>query len=177
MWLNMNEKTIDVLHCLTNLSSSIDPFVRADTVFIGIASGGVAVMKHLSVNLSLNCENLGVVDVGLHRDDFGIRGVTQNATVTDIPFNIDGKDIVLVDDVIQSGRTVRAAINELFDYGRPMSIKLATLIDRGGRQIPICPNFIGMKVLLDQSTKILVSENESEGLSIKFESIGKFDEH
>ena len=86
---------------------------------------------------------LGTLDISFYRDDFGQIGLHAQVKPSDIPFEVEGAHIVLVDDVLYTGRTIRAAMNELFDYGRPATIQLATLIDRGGRELPIAPQYVG----------------------------------
>ena len=90
----------------------------------------------------------GVISSTLHRDDFGSRGLAGGADPTHLPFEIEGRHIVLIDDVLYTGRTIRAVVNELYDFGRPASVQLAVLVDRGGRQLPIEPAFAAAKVVL-----------------------------
>ena len=89
---------------------------------------------------------LGVLAVTLHRDDFGRIGLHRESRRSQIPFPVDGREVVLVDDVLHTGRTIRAALNELFDFGRPRAVRLAVLADRGGRELPVAPDFIGAQV-------------------------------
>src|SRR5438477_3228040 len=89
---------------------------------------------------------LGLMDIAFYRDDYAARGLKHDPKRTKIPFDVDGRDLLLVDDVLYTGRTVRAAMNELFDYGRPESIALVVLVDRAGRQLPICAQYCGAKV-------------------------------
>ncbi|MFC1555137.1 bifunctional pyr operon transcriptional regulator/uracil phosphoribosyltransferase PyrR [candidate division KSB1 bacterium] len=107
---------------------------------------------------------LGFLDVTFYRDDFRIRMKQPNVQVTDIPFSINEKDIILVDDVLYTGRTIRAALDALTDFGRPSSIQLAVLVDRGHREMPIQPNFTGtiFKTLQKEEIQVRVKEEDSE---------------
>lgn len=116
-------------------------------VIIGIKEGGVPlaglIKKDIKNRFKIDCE-IGYLDMTLYRDDpFTIKKPIKS---TELPLDINNKNIILVDDVISSGRTVRAAIDEVFDFGRPKSIKLAVFIDKGGREIPICPDFVGKTI-------------------------------
>lgn len=127
----------------------------ADTAIVGIHTGGAWVAESLAARL--NIRTIGTLAVTLHRDDFATRGLHPQRQTTDISFNVDGAHILLVDDVMQSGRTVRAAINELFDFGRPQSIKLAVLIDRGGRELPVVADYTSISMPLDYSQSLVLS--------------------
>ena len=130
-----------------------------DTVVVGIHSGGVWVAERLHQMLKV-VPPLGTLAVTLHRDDFGKIGLHPQKKSTDMPINIDGRHILLVDDVLYSGRTVRAALNELFDFGRPASVKLAVLVDRGLRELPFAADYIGAGMTLDRSQElVLTNEN------------------
>jgi pyrimidine operon attenuation protein/uracil phosphoribosyltransferase len=114
-------------------------------LMIGIHSGGVWVAERLHQALGLT-EPLGHLDISFYRDDFSRIGVNPQVKPSHLPFNVDDRHIVLVDDVLFTGRTIRAALNEIFDYGRPSAVTLVTLIDRGGRELPIEADISGMKV-------------------------------
>jgi pyrimidine operon attenuation protein/uracil phosphoribosyltransferase len=117
----------------------------AGVVVVGLQTGGVPLARRLVETLA-DIEGtevpLGVLDVALHRDDIGLRPVLPEA-VTDIPFDLDGSDIVLVDDVLYTGRTTRAALDALTSFGRPRRVQLAVMVDRGHRELPIRPDFVG----------------------------------
>ncbi len=126
----------------------------------GIHSGGAWLAERLARDLGI--ERFGVVNVALHRDDYAKKGLHSQASPTSLPFDVDGRRIVLVDDVLYTGRTVRAAINELYDYGRPAAIELAVLAERGGRELPIAARFVGGRVdLADDATLVLVREADT----------------
>jgi pyrimidine operon attenuation protein/uracil phosphoribosyltransferase len=110
---------------------------------IGIHTGGTWIARLLHERLALP-DPFGLLDISFYRDDFTQIGVNPQVRPSQIPFDVDDRDIVLVDDVLHTGRTIRAAMNEIFDYGRPASITLVTLIERSGRELPIQPDVIGL---------------------------------
>jgi pyrimidine operon attenuation protein/uracil phosphoribosyltransferase len=132
---------------------------RPDAVLIGIWSGGAWLAARLQADLERPGE-AGVITSTLHRDDFGERGLAAGAGATKLPFSIDGRHVVLVDDVLYTGRTIRAVINELFDFGRPASVALAVLVDRGGRELPIQPSFAAARVTLSPQQRLSLARGE-----------------
>ena len=110
-------------------------------VLAGIYSGGAWLVERLARDLKV--DSFGVVNVALHRDDYAKKGLHAQASPTSLPFDVNKRRIVLVDDVLYTGRTVRAALNELYDFGRPASVELAVLADRGGRELPVGARFVG----------------------------------
>jgi len=132
---------------------------------IGIHTGGGWVAKH--VHRHLDCTDaLGLLDISFYRDDFTRIGVNPQVKPSRIDFEVEGRDIILVDDVIQSGRTIRAAMNEIFDFGRPNSITLVCLIERGGRQIPVQPDVIGLRPPLQPNEHIRLNGPDPLSLEI-----------
>ena len=132
---------------------------------IGIQRGGIHLAKRLSGILSEICGELipyGVIDVSMHRDDIAQRGVVS-VQPTEVPFDVEGKTIILVDDVLFNGRTVRAALDATHHLGRPKCIQLAVLVDRGHRELPIKPDFIGKNIPTSQNERIEVSLTETGG--------------
>ncbi|CAL62856.1 Bifunctional protein PyrR [Includes: Pyrimidine operon regulatory protein; Uracil phosphoribosyltransferase (UPRTase)] [Herminiimonas arsenicoxydans] len=129
---------------------------KAENVaIVGIYSGGAWLAERLAAELQLT-ERLGFIDVSFYRDDFAEKGLRPDVKPTQIPFDVDGATILLVDDVLYTGRTTRAAINELFDYGRPARIMLAALADRGGRELPIAADFVAQTISIpDQQSLVL----------------------
>lgn len=115
-----------------------------DPVMIGIHTGGVWVAEKLHAALDLT-DPLGTLDISFYRDDFTRIGMNPQVRPSQIPFDVEGRHIILVDDVVQSGRTIRAALNEIFDFGRPASVCLVSLIERSGRELPIQPDIIGLE--------------------------------
>lgn len=139
----MTQQTIDLPDAeqlLSRLAEQLKPVMNSETALVGIHSGGVWIMERLLPMLGENLEH-GRLDVSFYRDDFGRRGLHQDTLPSQIPFEVEGRHIILIDDVFYTGRTIRAAMNELFDYGRPASISLAVLVNRGGRELPITPQF------------------------------------
>ena len=127
----------------------------AEPVLVGIHTGGVWIAERLRQQLGIAAP-LGQLDVSFYRDDFNRIGVHRRVRPSELPFDVDGRHLVLVDDVLSTGRTIRAALNELFDYGRPASVLLAVLVDRGGRELPIEAHVVGarLKVSVDQEVQL-----------------------
>ena len=119
----------------------------SNPLMVGIRTGGVWVAERLHQELGLE-EPLGTLDISFYRDDFTRIGMNPEVHPSDLPVPVDDRHIVLVDDVLHTGRTIRAALNEIFDYGRPASIILATLVDRPGRELPIQPDIVGLHPVL-----------------------------
>ncbi len=151
----------DAEQLLANLIAQVRDDLASSTAIVGIHTGGVWLAERLHQDLRLSLP-LGTLDVSFYRDDFGQIGLHPQIRPSDIPFKVEGSHIILVDDVLYTGRTIRAAINELFDYGRPASIRLAALIDRGGRELPIAAQYVGA-VLDMPSDKMLALEKNVEG--------------
>jgi pyrimidine operon attenuation protein / uracil phosphoribosyltransferase len=143
----------DAEQLLKALIENIRPAVGPETGLIGLHTGGVWVAERLQQALKVAAP-LGTLDVSYYRDDYDRRGLHRNPKSSDIPFDVDGRDVILVDDVLFTGRTIRAALIEIFDYGRPASVRLAVLIDRGGRQLPIAAQFIGGAIELPAAASI-----------------------
>lgn len=138
---------------------------------VGIASGGVWLADRLQADLTdlVTAGQLGgqgVISSTLHRDDFAQRGLALNAQTT-LPFDVDGADIILVDDVLYTGRTLRAVINELFDYGRPSRVRLVVLVDRGGRQLPIQADVAAAQISLPVTQSLRFGRDDQGRFSFK----------
>lgn len=129
---------------------------RPDAALVGIWSGGAWLAERLQRDLGLpgGDKGHGVISSTLHRDDFNARGLTSGTDPTQLPFDIEGRHIVLVDDVLHTGRTIRAVVNELYDFGRPASVTLAVLVDRGGRELPIAAAFAAAKLALPAGRRL-----------------------
>lgn len=155
----------DAEDLLERLIERMRPAVTADTALIGIHTGGVWLAQRLHAALALG-KPLGTIDVSFYRDDYDSRGLHSKVRPSSIPFDVADADIILVDDVLYTGRTIRAAMNELFDYGRPQSIRLAALIDRGGRQLPIAAQFIGAEIAVAQGEQIELTKDNKDRLSL-----------
>jgi len=150
---------------LDELLRQIAPTVAKSTALIGIRTGGVWIAERLHEALGLDTA-LGTLDVSFYRDDFEQRGLSSQVRPSTIPFSVDGQDLILVDDVLYTGRTIRAAMNELFDYGRPASIRLATLIDRGGRELPIAAQYIGAQLDIAPNRNVELKRTDDGRLSL-----------
>lgn len=137
----------DAQALINSLLEQIRPTVQSETVMIGVHTGGAWIAEKLHAALGLTTP-LGFLDISFYRDDFARVGLNPQVKKSTIPLDIEDASIILVDDVLYTGRTVRAAMNELFDYGRPRRIDLAVLADRGGRELPIAARFVGTQVSL-----------------------------
>ncbi|KQQ87471.1 bifunctional pyr operon transcriptional regulator/uracil phosphoribosyltransferase PyrR [Massilia sp. Leaf139] len=144
------------------------PEFRESAAIVGIHSGGAWLAERLAADLDLKAR-LGFIDVSFYRDDYAKKGLHPDVKPTHIGFNVDGATIVLVDDVLYTGRTTRAAINVLFDYGRPACIKLAALADRGGRELPVAPDFVGVTTTLASQQQLSLARDASGQLSLTIE--------
>lgn len=135
-----------------------------DIVFVGILGGGLPIARRIAEILEKN-EGIkipiGAIDISFYRDDLSIRGKNISPKRSDIPFSINNKIVILVDDVLFHGRTVRAALDALNDYGRPKKVQLAVLIDRGYRELPIQPDFCGKRISVGFNDKIIVKIGEN----------------
>ncbi|MCG5078767.1 bifunctional pyr operon transcriptional regulator/uracil phosphoribosyltransferase PyrR [Paraburkholderia tagetis] len=134
---------------------------RDGVAIAGIHSGGAWLAERLAHDLG--AAQWGVVNVALHRDDYAKKGLHSQASPTALPFEVEGRRILLVDDVLHTGRTVRAALNELYDYGRPASVELAVLVDRGGRELPVAARFAGGEARQLDPDSTLVLERADDG--------------
>jgi pyrimidine operon attenuation protein/uracil phosphoribosyltransferase len=155
----MSTLHLDAEALYTDLLSGVRGLLQPDTVLVGIWSGGAWLAERLQKDLKLAGE-IGVISSALHRDDFSSRGLSS-ADPTKLPFEIEGRPIVLIDDVLYTGRTTRAVINELFDFGRPASVTLAVLVDRGGRELPIHPAYSAARITLPKEHKLRLARDES----------------
>jgi len=148
------ERLIDEI--ATRLAHHIERQGLSDPAIIGIRTGGVWLAARLRERLAIETP-LGELNIAFYRDDFSRIGMHPTVEPSALPFDIDGRDLVLVDDILYTGRTIRAAMNEIFDYGRPRTITLVVLIDRTGRELPIDANIYGARITLaaDEHVKLL----------------------
>jgi len=162
----MSELLLDAEALYLELKKGVQRLLTPDTALVGIWSGGAWLAERLAVDLGL--ADASTISSVLHRDDFGSRGLAK-ADHTSLPFDVNGRDILLIDDVLYTGRTTRAVLNELFDFGRPASVQLAVLVDRGGRQLPIEPAFSAARVTLraDQSLRLAQGEDRRFKFEVK----------
>ena len=140
----------------------------SDAAIVGIHSGGAWLAERLAADLGLE-KRLGFIDVSFYRDDYAKKGLHPDVKQTHIGFNVDGATILLVDDVLYTGRTVRAAINVLFDFGRPQRIMLGALADRGGRELPVAADFVGAHAQLAAGQSLSLTRDTQGQLSLTIE--------
>jgi len=138
------------------------------SAMVGIHTGGAWVAARLHAALGL-AQPLGLLDIAFYRDDYDRKGLARDPKRSKIPFDVAGKDLLLVDDVLYTGRTVRAAVNELFDYGRPASIALVVLAERDGRQLPICAQHAGARIDVPAGMRLRLKRDERGKLSLELE--------
>jgi pyrimidine operon attenuation protein/uracil phosphoribosyltransferase len=150
------------------LAASLAPRIGPASAMVGIHTGGAWVAERLHAALGLK-EPLGLLDIAFYRDDYDRRGLARDPKRSKIPFDVAGKDLLLVDDVLYTGRTVRAAINELFDYGRPASIALVVLAERDGRQLPICAQHAGARIEVPAGMRLRLKRGEQGRLTLELE--------
>jgi pyrimidine operon attenuation protein/uracil phosphoribosyltransferase len=151
-----------------DLAAGVRGLLQPNTALVGIWSGGAWLAERLQRDLKLPGEH-GVISSALHRDDFGSRGLTAGADHTRLPFDVEGRAILLIDDVLYTGRTVRAAINELFDFGRPASVNLAVLVDRGGRELPIQAAYSAARIALPTEQRLSLARDDAGRFSFNIE--------
>ena len=154
---------------IEKLTQALTPYFsnpESQPVIVGIETGGVWIAEQIRQRLAADAE-LGRLDISFYRDDFTRNGLHPVVKPSSLPTDIDGRTIILIDDVLQSGRTVRAAMNEIFDYGRPQKILLAILIDRGQREIPVQADFVGTSLSLDCNSHIKLEGPEPLKLVLK----------
>ena len=168
----MNSQTLDAEAIYAALRDAVaDALAKVPARrphIIGIYSGGAWIAERLHRDLGLNTP-MGALSSAFHRDDYGRRGLPAEMKSTELPFEIRGADIILVDDILFTGRTVRAAINELFDYGRPARVELAVLLDRGGRELPFEPRYCGRVHPLPADHAFVLSRSEAGTLALRIE--------
>jgi pyrimidine operon attenuation protein/uracil phosphoribosyltransferase len=146
------------------LLEQMRPAVAANTVMIGVHTGGAWIAEKLHAALKL-ATPLGLLDISFYRDDFARVGLNPQVKKSHIPFDVENAAIILVDDVLYTGRTVRAAMNEIFDYGRPACIDLAVLADRGGRELPVAARYVGTQVELRDNQSLNLARDGAGRLS------------
>ena len=155
----MSTLTLDAEALYRELLRGVQLLCTADTRLVGITSGGAWLAERLQADLKLPGK-AGTISSAMHRDDFAQRGLSSGGQ-TQLPFDVNGAQILLLDDVLYTGRTLRAVINELFDYGRPASVQLAVLVDRGGRQLPIQPDFAAARVSVAPTQSLALARSEA----------------
>jgi pyrimidine operon attenuation protein / uracil phosphoribosyltransferase len=168
----MSSLTLDAEALYADLLGGVRSLLRdlgPAAALVGIWSGGAWLAERLQRDLALEGEP-GVISSTLHRDDFGSRGLAGGADHTRLPFDVEGRPIVLVDDVLYTGRTVRAVLNELFDFGRPASVTLAVLVDRGGRELPMQAALSAARVTLPRGQRLSLARDAGGRFSFDIEA-------
>jgi pyrimidine operon attenuation protein / uracil phosphoribosyltransferase len=150
------------------LAAELRSRIGPASAMVGIHTGGAWVAERLHAALGLR-EPLGLLDIAFYRDDYDRKGLARDPKRSKIPFDVAGKDLLLVDDVLYTGRTVRAAVNELFDYGRPASIALVVLAERDGRQLPICAQHAGARIAVPAGQRLRLKRSREGRLSLELE--------
>lgn len=144
---------IDIDSALEHMVHGLKSHLGRKPVMVGIHTGGAWIAERLHRALQMS-EPLGTLDISFYRDDFTRVGMNPQVKASHLPVNVEDRHVILVDDVLHTGRTVRAALNEIFDYGRPASITLACLIERGGRELPIEAQVIGNRLDLARNQHV-----------------------
>ncbi|PPE69565.1 bifunctional pyr operon transcriptional regulator/uracil phosphoribosyltransferase PyrR [Caldimonas thermodepolymerans] len=166
----MSTLHLDAEALYLDLKNGIRPLLKPDGVLVGIWSGGAWLAERLQSDLALPGEH-GVISSALHRDDFASRGLAGGGDHTRLPFDVKDRHILLIDDVLYTGRTTRAVLNELFDFGRPASVTLAVLVDRGGRQLPIEPAFSAARISLPPTQRLSLTRDERGRFSFDIQAV------
>lgn len=149
------------------LLTGVRSLLRTDTRLVGVTSGGAWLVERLQKDLGL-AGAPGVISSAMHRDDFARRGLSASAQ-TALPFDVNGADVLLLDDVLYTGRTIRAVLNELFDFGRPACVRLAVMVDRGGRELPVAADFSATHLTLPASQLLALARSDTGGFSFQVE--------
>ena len=148
-----------------------ETFVGEKLKLVGVHTGGVWLAERLKHDLKVE-DPVGILDVSFYRDDFDQSGLKPAVRPSQIAFDVAGSHILLVDDVLNTGRTVRAAMNEIFDYGRPAKVDLAVLIDRGGRELPIAASIVGATIELPHDVAVVLVRDDDNQLHLTMERRG-----
>ena len=168
--MKKNSPELDAEALYKTLASQIKSALKSapGMTLVGIHSGGAWLAERLAADLGLE-DRLGFVDPSFYRDDYAERGLRPDVKPSQIPFEVNGASILLVDDVLYTGRTTRAAINELFDYGRPDKIMLAALVDRGERELPIAADFVAQHMSVKANQSIVLHRANDGKFSLTVE--------
>ena len=165
----MSTLVLDAQALYAELLKGVKNLCSPQTRLAGIMSGGAWLAEQLQADMN-RPGKVGKISSAMHRDDFAKRGLSAGGQTT-LPFDVNGADIIILDDVLFTGRTIRAVINELFDYGRPASVKLAVLVDRGGRELPIQADFCAARVSLPPTQSLALARSESGQFSFNVETV------
>jgi pyrimidine operon attenuation protein / uracil phosphoribosyltransferase len=166
----MTQLALDAEALYLTLRDGVRPLLRPGAALVGIWSGGAWLVERLQADLAPALP-AGTISSAMHRDDFGERGLSAAGGNTHLPFAVDGAHLVLVDDVLYTGRTIRAVLNELFDYGRPASVTLAVLVDRGGRELPIDAAFAAARLALPATQRLSLAREPDGRLTFALQDL------
>ena len=166
----MSSLALDAEALYGELQRGVRPLLTPEMRLVGIVSGGQWLAERLQADLGLPGA-AGAISSAMHRDDYAKRGLAASGQTT-LPFDINGADILLLDDVLYTGRTIRAVVNELFDYGRPARVRLAVLVDRGGRQLPVAAEFAAARVVLPATQSLQLARADEGAFSFHVEDKG-----
>jgi len=153
--MDHSDDGFDVEAAIAVLRDRLAPIVAAtpDAVMVGVETGGAWIAERLHAELGLSAP-LGTLNISFYRDDFSTVGLHPSVGPSQLPAEIDERTVILIDDVLYTGRTVRAALNELFDYGRPAAVRLGVLVDRGARELPFAPDAVGLEIDIEHGRQI-----------------------
>jgi pyrimidine operon attenuation protein/uracil phosphoribosyltransferase len=164
----MSTLSLDAEALYAELLGGVRMLLQPDSELVGIWSGGAWLAERLQTDLK-RPGPCGLISSALHRDDYSARGLAGAGDTTRLPFAIDGARILLIDDVLFTGRTIRAVINELYDFGRPRAVDLAVLVDRGGRELPIQASFAAAKVVLPAAQRLTLARGNAGRFAFSLE--------
>ncbi|MBU1361398.1 MAG: bifunctional pyr operon transcriptional regulator/uracil phosphoribosyltransferase PyrR [Gammaproteobacteria bacterium] len=150
-----------------DLLAGVKSMMGEHTRLVGITSGGAWLVARMQQDLGLGGAP-GIISSAMHRDDFARRGLASSVQ-TALPFDVNGADVLLLDDVLYTGRTIRAVLNELFDFGRPARVRLAVLVDRGGRELPVAADFAATRLDLPDTQLLALARGDDGAFSLKIE--------
>ncbi len=166
---SMGALMLDAEALYAELLRGVQLISHADTRLVGVTSGGAWLAERLQRDLKLP-GTAGTISSAMHRDDFSKRGLSPGGQ-TVLPFDVNGADVLLLDDVLYTGRTLRAVINELFDYGRPARVRLAVLVDRGGRELPVQADFAAARVALASDQSLALARSDAGVFSFEVKNV------
>ena len=164
----MSTLALDAEALYLELKRGVQQLRTAETRLVGITSGGAWLAARLQQDLGLPGE-AGIISSAMHRDDFAQRGLSGAGQQTQLAFDVNNAHIVLLDDVLYTGRTIRAVLNELFDYGRPASVQLAVLVDRGGRELPVSADYAAARIALPDTQSLALARADDGRFSFNVE--------
>ena len=159
---------LDAESLYAELLKGVRSLLTPTTRLVGITSGGAWLAARLQKDLGLEGE-AGSISSAMHRDDFAQRGLSDGGQ-TKLPFEVNGAHLIVLDDVLYTGRTIRAVLNELFDYGRPAKVQLAVLVDRGGRELPVQADYAAARVALPASQSLALTKDDHGQFNFSVES-------